>query len=118
MRASVAIAYDAQAAAGRPDASDTLVEAEAIAEVIGRHALVSSTKSMLGHTIGASGALEAVVTALTLRDQVVHPTLNLEQAVADLPFPTAPTRAHIEHAVSQSFAFGGHDAVIALSRVD
>ena len=94
------------------------VEAEAIVAVIGKHALVSSTKSVLGHTIGASGALEAVVTALTLRDQVVHPTLNLEQPVADLPFPTAPTRARVDHAISQSFAFGGHDAVIALSRVD
>jgi 3-oxoacyl-[acyl-carrier-protein] synthase II len=94
------------------------VEAEAIAAVVGRQALVSSTKSLLGHTLGASGALEAVVTALTLRDQVVHPTLNLEQPIADLPFPTAPTRARVEHAISQSFAFGGHDAVIALSRVE
>jgi 3-oxoacyl-[acyl-carrier-protein] synthase II len=94
------------------------VEAEAIAAVVGRHALVSSTKSMLGHTLGASGALEAVVTALTLRDQVIHPSINLEQPVADLAFATGATRALVEHAISQSFAFGGHDAVIAMSRVD
>ena len=94
------------------------VEAEAIGAVVGRHALVSSTKSVLGHTLGASGALEAVVTVLTLRDQVVHPSINLEQPVADLSFATGPTRARVEHAISQSFAFGGHDAVIAMSRVD
>ena len=94
------------------------VEAEAIGAVVGRHALVSSTKSLLGHTLGASGALEAVVTALTLRDQIVHPSINLEQPVADLPFATGPTRARVDHAISQSFAFGGHDAVLAMSRVD
>jgi 3-oxoacyl-[acyl-carrier-protein] synthase II len=94
------------------------VEAEVIATVIGRHALVSSTKSLLGHTLGASGALEAVITALTLRDQVVHPSINLEKPVADLAFATGPTRAKVDHAISQSFAFGGHDAVIAMSRVD
>src|SRR5581483_2251281 len=87
------------------------VEAEAIAAVIGEHAVVTSTKSLLGHTLGASGALEAVVTVLALRDQVVHPTRNLEQPIAELPFAT-------RHALSQSFAFGGHDAVLALSRVD
>jgi len=94
------------------------VEAEAIAAVVGRRALVSSTKSLLGHTLGASGAIEAVITALTLRDQVVHPSINLEKPVADLPFATAATRARGDHAISQSFAFGGHDAVIAMSRVD
>jgi 3-oxoacyl-[acyl-carrier-protein] synthase II len=94
------------------------VEAEAIAAVLGRRALVSSTKSVLGHTLGASGALEAVVTTLTLRDQVVHPSLNLEKPIADLAFATAPTRARLRHALSQSFAFGGHDAVLAFGRLD
>src|SRR6185503_2141690 len=93
------------------------VEAEAIAAVIGRHALVSSTKSMLGHTLGASGALEAVVTVLTLRDQVVHPSINLEQPVADLPFAVGATPTAMRHAISQSFAFGGHNAVLALSTI-
>lgn len=92
------------------------VEAAAIAAVIGKQALVSSTKSLLGHSLGASGALEAVVTVLSLRDQVVHGGLNLEAPVADLAFATAPTRARLRHAVSQSFAFGGHDAVVAISR--
>jgi 3-oxoacyl-[acyl-carrier-protein] synthase II len=94
------------------------VEAEAIAAVVGRHALVSSTKSLLGHSLGASGALEAVVTVLSLRDQVVHPTLNLEEPIADLPLPTTATRARLRHALSQSFAFGGHDAVLAFASLD
>jgi 3-oxoacyl-[acyl-carrier-protein] synthase II len=92
------------------------VEAEAIAAVVGRRPLVSSTKSLLGHSLGASGALEAVVTVLSLRDQVVHGTLNLEAPVADLRFPTLRTPARLRHAVSQSFAFGGHDAVLAFAR--
>jgi 3-oxoacyl-[acyl-carrier-protein] synthase II len=91
------------------------VEAEAIAATIGKHALVSSTKSILGHTLGASGALEAVVTVLTLRDQVVHPSLNLEQPIADLAFAHRRTRAEIRNAVSESVAFGGHNAVLAFS---
>ena len=92
------------------------VEAAAIAAVLGKRALVSSTKSLLGHSLAASGALEAVVTVLSLRDQVVHGSLNLEEPVADLRFATALTRARLRHAVSQSFAFGGHDAVVAFAR--
>jgi 3-oxoacyl-[acyl-carrier-protein] synthase II len=94
------------------------VEAEAIAAVLGERPVVTATKSLLGHTLGASGALEAVVTVLALRDQVVHPLRNLEEPVAPLRFATAPTPLALRHALSQSFAFGGHDAVIALSRVE
>ncbi|HEV8630232.1 MAG TPA: beta-ketoacyl-ACP synthase, partial [Thermoanaerobaculia bacterium] len=94
------------------------VEAAAIAAAVGRHPLVNSTKSLLGHTLGASGALEAIVTIFSLRDQVVHPSRNLEQPIADLSFPRAATRAEMSHAISQSFAFGGHDAVLAFSRAD
>jgi 3-oxoacyl-[acyl-carrier-protein] synthase II len=103
---------------GTGTAGNDGVEADAIAAVIGRQALVNSTKSLLGHGIGASGALEAVVTTLTLRDQLVHPSLNVERPVADLAFPRARTRASVRHAISQSVAFGGHNAVLALSRVE
>lgn len=94
------------------------VEAAAIAAVVGRHPVVTSTKSLLGHTLGASGALEAVLTVLALRDQVVHPTRNLEHPVEELPFARSATPVVMRHAISQSFAFGGHNAVIALSLVD
>jgi len=103
---------------GTGTAGNDGVEADAIAAVVGRQALVNSTKSLLGHSLGASGALEAVVTTLTLRDQVVHPSLNVERPVADLAFPRARTRASVRHAISQSVAFGGHNAVLALSRLE
>ena len=94
------------------------VEAAAIAAVVGRHPVVTSTKSLLGHTLGASGALEAVVTVLALRDQVVQPTKNLEHPIDELLFATTATPVAMRHAISQSCAFGGHNAVIAFSRVD
>ena len=75
---------------------------------------VSSTKSLLGHTLGASGALEAVATVLSLRDGVVHPSRNLDEPIAPLAFPTRATSLPLRHALSQSFAFGGQNAVLAL----
>jgi 3-oxoacyl-[acyl-carrier-protein] synthase II len=117
-RAIAACLADAGNAQGTGTPGNDGVEAAAIAEVIGRAALVSSTKSLLGHTLGASGALEAVVSVLSLRDQIVHPSLNLVEPVEDLAFARAPTRARLRHAVSQSFAFGGHDAVLAVGRLD
>lgn len=79
-------------------------------------ARINSTKSLLGHTLGASGALEAVVTVLTLRDGVAHPCRNLERPIADLPFITAAAPFDPDYALSQSFAFGGQNAVLAFSR--
>jgi 3-oxoacyl-(acyl-carrier-protein) synthase len=77
---------------------------------------VNSTKSLLGHTIGASGAIEAVVTALSLRDQCLHPSLNLHDPVADLDFVTRRESRRFDFAVSQSLAFGGHNAALLLAR--
>ena len=79
---------------------------------------VSSTKSLLGHTLGASGALEAVAAVWTLDRGTAHPSRNLERPVADLPFVTTASRLDPAHALSQSFAFGGQNAVLALSRPD
>ena len=90
------------------------VEAEALLEIFGSGLAVSSTKSLLGHTLGASGALEAVATVLSLRDGVVHPSRNLDQPIAPLAFPTRATSLPLRHALSQSFAFGGQNAVVAL----
>jgi 3-oxoacyl-[acyl-carrier-protein] synthase II len=90
------------------------VECEALLDVFGTGVAVGSTKSLLGHTLGASGALEAVATVLALRDGVVHPTGNLDEPIAPLAFPTRATRLPLRHALSQSFAFGGQNAVLAL----
>jgi len=100
------------------DATETV----AIRKVFGAHAgrlAVSSTKSMHGHTLGAAGAIEAVATLLALRDGVLPPTVNYNEAdpACDLDVvPNVSRRASIEFALSNSFAFGGLNAVIAFRR--
>src|SRR2546428_13619632 len=91
-------------------------ETDAIHRVFGKHAeklAVSSTKSMTGHMMGASGAVEAVVLALTIRDQVIAPTINLQtpDPECDLDYvPTQARRAHVAVALSNSFGLGGAHA--------
>jgi 3-oxoacyl-[acyl-carrier-protein] synthase II len=91
-------------------------EAEIIDRVFGRSVRVNSTKSLLGHTIGASGAFETLVTALSLRDQTTHICKNLETPVRDLNFVRAVAPCDLRVGLSQSFAFGGHNAVVVLRR--
>lgn len=92
------------------------VESQVIGRVFGRDVLVNSTKSLLGHTIGASGAIEALVTVMTLNTQTAHPCRNLEEPLSDLNFVRAPTTASMDAALTQSFAFGGHNAGLVLRR--
>jgi 3-oxoacyl-[acyl-carrier-protein] synthase II len=87
-----------------------------IEKLFGKKPLVNSTKSLIGHTIGASGAIEAAVTALSLRDGKTHISKNVENPVRDLNFVTRVERSAIKHALSQSFAFGGHNACLVFSR--
>ncbi len=91
-------------------------EAEVIDRVFGKSVLVNSTKSLLGHTIGASGAIEILVTALSLRDQTTHICKNLEAPLRDLNFVRAVGPCDLRVAVSHSFAFGGHNAAVLLRR--
>lgn len=86
------------------------IEAAILADLVGRHALVNSTKSILGHTLGAAGALEFVVTVLSLKQQCVHGSLNLEEPIADLNFCYETRRARLTHALTHNFGFGGHNA--------
>ncbi|HET9847659.1 MAG TPA: beta-ketoacyl-ACP synthase II [Candidatus Dormibacteraeota bacterium] len=98
-------------------------ETDAIHRVFGQHAervIVSSTKSMTGHMMGASGAVEAIVCALTIRDQVIPPTINLTtpDPECDLDYvPNEARRAKVEVALSNSFGLGGHNASVVLSRL-
>lgn len=93
-------------------------EAEVIERVFGKSVLVNTTKSLLGHTIGASGAIEALVTALSLRDGTTHICKNLDTPVRDLNFVRTAGEFDLRLGISQSFAFGGHNAALVLRRYD
>ena len=92
------------------------IECRVLRCVFGNKALINSTKSLVGHTIGASGSLEILVTALSLRDQTTHVCRNLENPIADLNFVRRAESVLLNVALSESFAFGGHNAAIVLRR--
>ena len=92
------------------------IEAEVIRRVFGRDVLVNSTKSLIGHTIGASGAIEALVTVMSLKEQRTHPCNNLEEPLSDLNFAREAKSCSMDAGLSQSFAFGGHNAGLVLKR--
>ena len=80
---------------------------------------VSSTKSMIGHTLGAAGAIEAAVTAMSIKKQTIHPTINLSERdeECDLDYVTNGKRKlQIQYAMSNSFGFGGHNAVLIFKK--
>jgi 3-oxoacyl-[acyl-carrier-protein] synthase II len=98
------------------------METLAIKKVFGEHAVklpVSSTKSMTGHLLGGAGGLEAGITVLALRDQILPPTINLEKPdpECDLDYvPNQSRRASLEYALSNSFGFGGTNAALLFKR--
>ena len=91
-------------------------EAQVIDRVFGRSVRVNSTKSLLGHTIGASGAFEALVTVLSLRDGTTHICKNLNAPLLGLNFVCSVEQFDPRVGLSQSFAFGGHNAAMVLRR--
>ncbi len=99
---------------------DTL-EAHAIRNFFGGHKIaVSSTKSMTGHLLGGAGGLEAGITILALRDQILPPTVNLENQdpeTAGMDFvPNHARKADVEYAMSNSFGFGGTNGALLFKR--
>ena len=98
-------------------------ETIAIKRVFADHAkrlTISSTKSQLGHTLGASGGIELVVCALTIARGVIAPTVNLDHPDPDCDLDYTPNiarAANVEIAMSNSFGFGGHNASLILSRL-
>ena len=105
-----------------------IAEVKAIQSVFGEHAYklnISSTKSMTGHLLGAAGAIEAVITVLALKNNVVPPTINHEEGDNDeaidynlnFTFNKAQER-EINVAISNTFGFGGHNACIAFKKID
>jgi 3-oxoacyl-[acyl-carrier-protein] synthase II len=94
-------------------------EAVAIREIFGDHRVpVSSTKSMIGHLIGAAGAVEAIACAIAIERQIIPPNVNYEtpDPDIDLNIITKPTPAKINVAMNNSFGFGGHNAVMVLKK--
>lgn len=98
-------------------------ETQAIKRVFGDHATkvsISSTKSQLGHMLGASGGVELIISMLALRDGLIPPTINLEtpDPRCDLDYtPNEYRERRVEAAMSNSFGFGGHNASLIVRRV-
>ncbi len=107
---------------GTSTMADT-IELAAVERLLGKaagKATMSSTKSSIGHLLGAAGAVEAIFCALALRDQVAPPTLNLDNPAVETPLDLAPRAARareINVALSNSFGFGGTNASLVLGRV-
>jgi 3-oxoacyl-[acyl-carrier-protein] synthase II len=99
-----------------------VAETVAVKRLLGDRAkkvVVNSTKSMTGHLLGAAGGVEAVFTALALRDQVSPPTINLRtpDPACDLDYvPNEARKMQIRIALSNSFGFGGTNGTLALAR--
>jgi 3-oxoacyl-[acyl-carrier-protein] synthase II len=106
---------------GLGDAAET----KAVKLVFGDHAkrlMISSTKSIIGHLLGASGGVEAIACCLSLKHGVLHPTVNLvnqdREGGCDLDYiPNKPREARVHRVLSNSFGFGGHNCSLALAAV-
>jgi len=107
---------------GTGTAANDVTETKAIHTVFGPHAkrlAVSSTKSMHGHALGAAGALELAATIIALRQGFIPPTANFTEADPQCDLDYVPNEARavqVEVALSNSFAFGGHNAILAVRR--
>lgn len=97
-----------------------VAETNALKKVFGDHAkrlMVSSTKSMIGHLLGASGGAEAIACVLAVKDGIVHPTINLDDpdSACDLDYVPHEARiAKVRRAISNSFGFGGHNCTLVI----
>jgi len=101
-----------------------IAETKAIKEVFGERAYriaVNSTKSMIGHLLGAAGAIELLVSAKSIQEQTIHPTTNLDHPdpECDLDYvPKIKRERSIENAISNSFGFGGHNVTLVVGKVN
>ncbi|MBS0124387.1 beta-ketoacyl-[acyl-carrier-protein] synthase family protein [Thetidibacter halocola] len=108
---------------GTGTAANDKTECAAVADVFGRHAdrlMISSTKSMHGHLIGGTGAVELLACIMALRDGVIAPTIGYEEPDPECALDVVPNEAReasVDVVLSNAFAFGGLNAVLALGRV-
>lgn len=94
------------------------IEAGIILDMFGTKPLVNSTKSLIGHTIGASGAIEAVVTALSIVHDTTHISINIDDPVNELTYVRKPVSRPLQAALTHSFAFGGHNAGLVMRKYE
>lgn len=102
------------------DKCETAAIKLALGETDARKAIISSTKSMHGHMLGATGAVEIIASALTLKNGIVPPTINLREAdpECDLDYnPGTAREMQNDVAISSTFGFGGHNACVALRKI-
>ncbi|EWM12839.1 MULTISPECIES: beta-ketoacyl synthase [unclassified Kutzneria] len=95
------------------------IESIAINRAIGAHPLLTAPKGSLGHLLGASGAVEAIATALSVRDNVIPPTANLENpdpALLHEVVAGQPRKIELNAAINDSFGFGGHNVALAFTK--
>ena len=103
------------------DATETTVYKKAFGEELAHKLVISSTKSMMGHTLGAAGGIEAIMAAKALATGEIPPTIGLAQADPDCDLDYTPgtaRKAELVGALSTNFGFGGHNAVLALRKAD
>jgi 3-oxoacyl-[acyl-carrier-protein] synthase II len=96
-----------------------LAEITALRAALGDHPVLTATKSMSGHLLGAAGALESIATILTIRDGVVPPTINLDDPDDGLTLEVAANKARhmdVPAALNNSFGFGGHNVALVFTR--
>jgi 3-oxoacyl-[acyl-carrier-protein] synthase II len=96
-----------------------VAEAKAIRTALGNHPVVSAPKSMLGHLLGAAGAVEAIVTVLSVRDGVIPVTLNLDDLDDEVELDVvrfSPRRMSVPAAINDAFGFGGHNVALAVRK--
>jgi len=96
-------------------------EAAAIKKAIGDHPVVTAPKSALGHLVGGAGAVEGIITILSIYHGIVPMTLNLEDLDPKVELDVVagePRKVELHAAISNSFGFGGHNAVVAFASHD
>ena len=109
---------------GTSTVANDRIETLAVKAALGRYAArvpISSNKSMIGHTLGAAGAVEAAATVLTVRNGIIPPTINYETADPDCDLDVVPNEARQQRvgaAISNSFGFGGQNCVLVFSSAD
>jgi 3-oxoacyl-[acyl-carrier-protein] synthase II len=96
-----------------------MIEVRALQKVVGDHPVLTATKSLIGHLLGAAGAVESIATILAIHDSVVPPTINLDNPEEGLTLDVAahkPRHMDIPAALNNSFGFGGHNVALIFTR--